>query len=215
MAAVCFASVLFKCSVARCWARVDVIARSSKIMPQQRPSAPGIVGNRSTHRLLTPQMSTDGSDRDGFWMQAALAEADLAARAGDVPVGAVIVSADGALIAVGQNRREQDQDPTAHAEIVALRAAARKIGHWRIEGATLYCTLEPCAMCAGALVNARIACVVYGAPDPKAGAIKSVFSIGCDNRLNHRFDARAGVLQDECILVLQRFFAALRAEGQK
>jgi tRNA(adenine34) deaminase len=160
-------------------------------------------------------MSTEGCDRDGFWMQAALAEANLAARAGDVPVGAVIVSLEGELIAVGQNRREQDQDPTAHAEIVALRAAARKIGHWRIEGATLYCTLEPCAMCAGALVNARIAGVVFGAPDPKAGAIRSVFSIGCDDRLNHRFDARAGVLKDECVLVLQRFFAALRAEGQK
>ncbi len=158
---------------------------------------------------------TDENERDEFWMRAALAQADCAALGGDVPVGAVVVAENDTLIAVGQNRREQDQEPTAHAEIVALRAAAKHIGHWRIERATLYCTLEPCAMCAGALVNARIARVVYGAPDPKAGAIASVFSIGCDDRLNHRFLTRADVLRDECVLRLQRFFAALRAEGQK
>jgi tRNA(adenine34) deaminase len=164
---------------------------------------------------LTTEIVPNDNDRDEFFMRAALAEADLAAQAGDVPVGALVVAEDGTLIAAGHNRREQDQDPTAHAELVALRAAARKIGHWRIEGATLYCTLEPCAMCAGALVNARIARVVYGAPDPKAGGVKSVFAIGSNDRLNHQFDTRDGVLRDECILRLQRFFAALRAEGQK
>jgi tRNA(adenine34) deaminase len=148
-------------------------------------------------------------------MQQALAQADLAANAGDVPIGAVIVGAENQLISVGHNRREQDQDPTAHAEVVALRAAASVIGHWRIERATLYCTLEPCAMCAGALVNARIGSLVYGARDPKAGGIHSVFCIGTDERLNHRFLVREGVLRDACVQRLQRFFATLRAEGQK
>jgi tRNA(adenine34) deaminase len=157
----------------------------------------------------------DDPQLDEFWMRSALQQADAAALEGDVPVGAVVVSADNRLLAVGQNRREQDQDPTAHAEIVALRAAARTIGHWRLEQATLYVTLEPCPMCAGALVNARIARLVYGAPDPKSGGIDSVFSIGRDDRLNHRFATREGVLQDECIQRLQRFFSILRAEGQK
>jgi tRNA(adenine34) deaminase len=157
----------------------------------------------------------DANDLDEYWMQAALREADLAAEAGDVPVGAVIVGAADQLIALGRNRREQDQDPTAHAEIVALRAAARVIGHWRIEAAKLYVTHEPCAMCAGALVNARITRVVYGALDPKAGGIESVFSIGTDLRLNHRFDTRGGVLASDCVTRLQQFFHKLRAEGQK
>lgn len=154
-------------------------------------------------------------EQDEFWMHQALEQADLAGLAGDVPVGAVIVDAKGKLIAKGHNRREQDQDPTAHAELVALRAAARVIGHWRIEGATLYCSLEPCAMCAGALVNARIARVVYAALDPKAGGIESKFSIGVDERLNHRFETLGGVLRTDSVQRLQQFFAALRAEGQK
>jgi tRNA(adenine34) deaminase len=158
---------------------------------------------------------SEDPDSDERWMQLALEQADLAAMAGDVPVGAVIVDAGNHCIALGFNRREQDQDPTAHAEVVALRAAARAVGHWRIEHATLYCTLEPCAMCAGALVNARIARVVFGASDPKAGAIESVFSIGSDARLNHRFVTRRGVLKDDCVRRLQQFFAMLRAEGQK
>ena len=157
----------------------------------------------------------DDDSRDDFWMTRALEEADAAARAGDVPVGAVIVSDADTLIATGQNRREQDQDPTAHAEVVALRAAARVIRHWRIERATIYCTLEPCAMCAGALVNARIARVVYGALDPKAGAIESGFAIGTSGVLNHQFVTRSGVRRDACVERLQRFFAALRADGQK
>jgi tRNA(adenine34) deaminase len=159
--------------------------------------------------------SSDQLQTDEFWMRQALVQADAVALAGDVPVGAVIVGASNELLAAGGNRREQDQEPTAHAEIVALRAAARLIGHWRIDKATIYCTLEPCAMCAGALVNARIARVVYGARDPKAGGIDSVFCIGKDDRLNHRFTVTEAVLRDECILRLQKFFARLRAEGQK
>jgi tRNA(adenine34) deaminase len=158
---------------------------------------------------------SEANDLDEYWMQHALREADQAAVAGDVPVGAVVVGADGKVIATGHNQRELAQDPTAHAEIVALRSASQVIGHWRISDATLYVTLEPCPMCAGALVNARIARVVYGALDPKAGAITSVFAIGTDLRLNHRFATRGGVLADECVARLQAFFHKLRAEGQK
>lgn len=151
---------------------------------------------------------------DERWMQLALAEADRAGRAGDVPIGAVIVDDDGHLLSEGRNRRELDGDPTAHAEIDALRNAAKRKGHWRIEG-TLYVTLEPCVMCAGALINARVRRVVYGALDRKAGATESLFQVGSDPRLNHRFEIKSGVLSDECVRRLQEFFAALRAEGQK
>jgi tRNA(adenine34) deaminase len=174
-----------------------------------------VLGAAARLRVLTRAIVTETTESDEVWMQLALAQADAAALAGDVPIGAVVVSVDNQLVASGCNRREQDQDPTAHAEIVALRAAARVIGHWRIEQATLYVTLEPCTMCAGALVNARIARVVYGARDPKAGGIDSGFGIGRDDRLNHRFLTREGVLKDECVLRLQRFFARLRAQGQK
>jgi tRNA(adenine34) deaminase len=193
------------------------IARVLQIMPQEslgrRERAP--LARRFAAVIDVWGTVTTNEQRDEFWMGAALAEADLAALAGDVPVGAVIIGGNDQLLALGRNRRELDQDPTAHAEIVALRAAAQKVGHWRIEGATLYCTLEPCAMCAGALVNARISRVVYGAIDPKAGGVQSVFTIGSDNRLNHRFQTLDGVLRDACVLRLQRFFAALRADGQK
>jgi tRNA(adenine34) deaminase len=147
---------------------------------------------------------------DEDWMRVALREADAAALAGDVPVGCVVVDQDGTELGRGQNRREQDEDPTAHAEIVALRAAAEVRQRWRLDGATLFVTLEPCAMCAGALVNARIARVVYGARDPKAGAIESLFELGRDVRLNHRFPSQGGVLEAECVERLQRFFAQRR-----
>ncbi len=150
------------------------------------------------------------------WMREALREADTAADAGDVPVGAIIVNAEGVELGRGQNRREQDQDPTAHAEVVALRAAAAATGHWRLEGSTLYVTLEPCPMCAGALINARVAHVVYGAADPKAGALDSLYNMGNDLRLNHRLESvTPGVLQQECVERLQAFFAKLRAAGEK
>jgi tRNA(adenine34) deaminase len=152
---------------------------------------------------------------DLHWMQEALAEADRAALHGDVPVGCVIVGAAGQELARGRNRREVDGDPTAHAEIDALRAGARITGHWRLEGATVYVTLEPCAMCAGALVNARVARVVYGALDPKAGAVESLFNIGRDGRLNHRFEVTSGVLAPDAVARLQAFFRRLRAAGEK
>lgn len=152
---------------------------------------------------------------DGTWMQVALDEADRAARHGDVPVGCVIVSASGQELGRGRNKRELEGDPTAHAEIDAVRAAARQIGHWRLEGATVYVTLEPCAMCAGALVNARVARVVYGASDPKAGAVDSLFGVGRDVRLNHRFDVTSGVRAAEAVERLQSFFRRLRAAGEK
>ncbi|MBX3190878.1 MAG: tRNA adenosine(34) deaminase TadA [Labilithrix sp.] len=152
---------------------------------------------------------------DEHWMRCALAEADRASAKGEVPVGAVVVGASGELLATGHNLRETDADPTAHAEIVAIREAARKIGAWRLEGATLYVTLEPCVMCAGAMVNARIARVVYGCDDPKAGACKTLFTIGEDTRLNHRFPITRGVLETDCAARLKSFFAALRALGKK
>ena len=147
-------------------------------------------------------------------MRAALEEADRAAAAGEVPVGCVIVSASGELLAAGHNLREQTEDPTAHAEIVAIRAAARELGSWRLEDTTLYATLEPCVMCAGAMVNARVGRVVYGCDDPKAGACTTLFTIGQDARLNHRFPVVSGILADECSDRLRRFFAALRAQSK-
>jgi tRNA(adenine34) deaminase len=154
-------------------------------------------------------------DTDTRWMREAMREADEAAEVGDVPVGAVVVDAAGTLIARGRNRREADQDPTAHAEIDALRRAAAALGHWRLEGTTVYVTLEPCPMCAGALVNARVARVVYGCTDPKAGAVDTLFTIGKDLRLNHRFAVTAGVLAGECAAQLKGFFAKLRARGAR
>ena len=154
---------------------------------------------------------------DGWLREAKLAldEADAAAAHGDVPVGAVVVDDDGTVLGRGHNRREVDQDPVAHAEIVALRAAAAARGHWRLDRATLVVTLEPCAMCAGALVNARVARVVFGARDPKAGAVRSLYAIGDDARLNHRFAIVEGVLADDAARRLRAFFAALRAAGEK
>lgn len=153
------------------------------------------------------------ADLDQAFMLEAIAEAEAAAAVGDVPVGALIVDATGVVVGRGRNRRELDQDPTAHAEVDALRTAARALGHWRLEGATVYVTLEPCPMCAGALVNARVARVVYGCADPKAGAVDTLFTIGRDLRLNHRFAVTAGVLAGECAALLRGFFARLRARG--
>jgi len=145
---------------------------------------------------------------DEHWMGIALQEAQAAAAAGDVPVGAVVVI-DDRIVSRGRNRREVDRDPTAHAEIVALREAAVVLGQWRVEG-TLVVTQEPCPMCAGALVNARVARLVFGCPNPKAGAVTSLYQIVSDPRLNHRIEVTAGVLAGECAGVLQQFFAALR-----
>jgi tRNA(adenine34) deaminase len=148
---------------------------------------------------------------DAQWMRVALEEADAAAAQGEVPVGCVVVDADGRAIGRGHNARESLADPTAHAEMIAIREASARVLSWRLEGATAYVTLEPCPMCAGALVHARVARVVYGCADPKAGALTTMFGIGRDARLNHRFEVTEGVLGDECADRLRRFFAALRA----
>ncbi|MBW2456407.1 MAG: nucleoside deaminase [Deltaproteobacteria bacterium] len=150
------------------------------------------------------------TQRDEQLMGLALAEADAATAHGDVPVGAVLVDRAGVVVASGHNRREELSDPTAHAEIEALRAAAKKLGRWRLDDLTLYVTLEPCPMCAGALLNARIERVVYGCRDDKAGAVHSLFVIGLDPRLNHRFAVTGGVRAEECAERLQRFFASRR-----
>jgi tRNA(adenine34) deaminase len=150
----------------------------------------------------------DRSDED--FMRLALEQAELAIAHGDVPVGAVIADEHGDVIATGHNERELRQDPSAHAEMIALRSAAEHIGHWRLLGTTLYVTLEPCAMCAGAIVLARIPRVVYGTDDPKAGAAGSVLDILAEPRLNHRPDVTNGVLQRDCAALLKDFFAARR-----
>jgi tRNA(adenine34) deaminase len=145
-------------------------------------------------------------------MREALLEARAAGDAGDVPVGAVIVR-DGVVLARGRNRRERSGDPTAHAEIEALRAASQELAHWRIP-ATIYVTQEPCPMCAGALVNARIERLVYGCPNPKAGAVDTLYKIPTDARLNHRMTVASGVLADEAAALLRGFFERLRAAGE-
>ncbi len=148
------------------------------------------------------------------WMRLALAEARAAdAATADVPVGAVVVDAAGAVLGTGRNAREATQDPTAHAEMLALRGAAERLGSWRLDGATLVVTLEPCTMCAGAAVLSRVARVVYGADDPKAGAAGSLWDVVRDRRLNHRPEVVPGVLTEECAAVLREFFAARRGRG--
>ena len=148
------------------------------------------------------------------FMHAALAEAYAALEHDDVPVGAVVVK-DGRIIARGHNQREQLKDPTAHAEMIALTSAAAHVQHWRLDGCTLYVTLEPCAMCAGALVLARVERLVFGATDPKAGACGSLYEIPTDARLNHRISITRGVLAQECGEALTEFFAKQRAMGKK
>jgi len=152
---------------------------------------------------------------DEEWMREALAEADAAATIGEVPVGCVVVDAGGIELARASNLRERLQDPTAHAEMLAIRAAAATRGSWRLDGATAFVTLEPCAMCAGALVHARVSRVVFGCNDPKGGAVTTLFTIGQDARLNHRFDVSPGVLADEAAARLRTFFGRLRALGKK
>ncbi len=143
------------------------------------------------------------------FMRLALEAAREAARAGEVPVGAVVVL-EGRVIARAGNRTIADCDPTAHAEIVALRAAAQAVGNYRLAGATLYSTIEPCAMCAGALVQARVARLVYGADDLRAGAVRTLFQVADHPQLNHRVEVTSGVLAEECAALLQGFFTARR-----
>jgi tRNA(adenine34) deaminase len=149
---------------------------------------------------------------DDDYMRLALAEADQAAAAGDVPVGAVVV-VGGRVVGAGHNRREARADPTAHAEIEALRQAAQAVGGWRVEG-TLYVTQEPCPMCAGALVNARVVRLVFGCDNPKAGAVRTLYQIPTDARLNHRVEVEGGVLAEACAGRLKQFFSRLRRDGR-
>lgn len=156
-------------------------------------------------------MSLGGLDER--FMREALVEAHAAAAEGEVPIGAVVVY-EGEIIARAHNRRELDEDPSAHAELSAMVAAARALGRWRLKGCTVYVTLEPCVMCAGLMVNARVTRCVYGAADPKAGALGSLYQLNADRRLNHAFEVTAGVLSNECAGVLKAFFAELRGEGR-
>lgn len=153
------------------------------------------------------------AEDDVRWMRQAIAEAHEAEGHGDVPIGAVVVLGRGPearIIGRGRNERERDEDPTAHAEILALRRAAAELGSWRVLDATLYVTLEPCAMCAGAIVLSRIPRVVYGCTDPKAGACGSVLDVTGEPRLNHRPEIVGGVLEHECAELLRAFFRARR-----
>jgi tRNA(adenine34) deaminase len=157
---------------------------------------------------VTAAQTATGPDDERF-MRRAIAEAERALGHDDVPIGAVVVHG-GEVVGAGHNERELRQDPTAHAEIIALRAAARALGSWRVLDSTLYVTLEPCAMCAGAIVLARAPRVVYGCTDPKAGAAGSVLDILAEPRLNHRPEVTGGVLAAECATLLTDFFAARR-----
>ena len=148
---------------------------------------------------------------DAFYMRAALAEAAQAYALGEVPIGAVLVDEAGELVARGHNLRERDHDATAHAEMIAIRAACERLGRWRLSGLTLYVTIEPCPMCAGAIVMSRVDRVVYGGTDYKAGACESLFNIPGHPALNHHPEVTAGVLAEECAGIMKRFFRDRRA----
>ena len=148
-------------------------------------------------------------------MRAALREAEKGAAAGEVPVGAVVVSPEGKILARAHNRPVASNDPTAHAEILALRGAARKLGNYRLTGCRLVVTLEPCPMCAGAAVAARVAEIVYGATDPKTGAVSTLYRIASDTRLNHRAVVTSGLLAEECAALLTSFFRSRRAPSRE
>ena len=147
---------------------------------------------------------------DSYYMKIALKEAEKALLEGEVPIGAVLVNDEGGIVACGHNLRETEHDATAHAEVVVIREAGKKFGEWRLKNCTLYVTVEPCPMCAGAIVMSRVARVVYGVPDSKAGAVESLFNIPGHPALNHNPLVRAGVLEDECREIMQRFFAKRR-----
>ena len=159
-------------------------------------------------------MPADRTELDRRFIEQALAEARKALASDDVPVGAVVVR-DGQIIGRGCNQREKLADPTAHAELIALTAAAAAIGHWRLEGCTLYVTLEPCPMCAGALVLARLDRLVFGAFDPKSGACGSLYNIPQDPRLNHRLEVTGGVLAEPCAELLREFFRRQREANRQ
>jgi tRNA(adenine34) deaminase len=151
------------------------------------------------------------TSEDEAWMRQAFAEAEVAASVGEVPVGAVVVS-NGEILGRGLNRPIQDSDPTAHAEIMALRAAATAVNNYRLPGTTIYVTLEPCAMCMGAMLHARVARVVFGAYDEKSGAAGSVLDLSNNRKLNHQLEVNGGILADQCGALLQNFFKSRRSK---
>ncbi len=164
-------------------------------------------------RERTPPSMNEQTARDEGYMREALSLADEAAALGEVPVGAVAVVGE-RVVGRGFNRREVDRDPFSHAELVAMQQAARAVGAWRLTDVTVYVTLEPCAMCAGAMVQARVGRLVFGAVDPKAGAVGSLYDLAREARHNHQVDVTAGVLADECSARLKQFFQALRARNK-
>ena len=147
---------------------------------------------------------------DKYYMKLALAEAETALNLGEVPIGAVLVDAEGGVVVCAHNMRENWQDATAHAEILAIRDGGKLLGRWRLSDCTLYVTLEPCPMCAGALVMARLRRVVYGVTDAKAGGVESIFNIPGHRSLNHQVAVTAGIMEDECAAILKRFFVLRR-----
>ena len=163
----------------------------------------------ATASLSVAEGASAIGERELAFMRRALAAAELAGDRGEVPVGAVVV-VGGEVVAVAHNERETGSDPTAHAEILALRRAAAALGRWRLTDADLYVTMEPCPMCAGALVNARVRRLYFGCDDPKAGAVRTLFTLAEDPRLNHRVEVSAGVLAEECGGRLRAFFESLR-----
>ncbi|MCK4623126.1 MAG: tRNA adenosine(34) deaminase TadA [Desulfuromonadales bacterium] len=156
----------------------------------------------------------DTAEQDRFFMQAALEEAAAAEALAEVPIGAVVVL-DGQIIGRGHNLRETEQDPTAHAEMIAVRQAAEKLGSWRLIDCTLYVTLEPCVMCMGGIILARIPHLVFGCRDPRVGAVGSIYNFAEDDRFNHQVQVREGVLQKECSEQLSRFFRQLREQKKQ
>ena len=199
------------------WVRISPDGRGPEKMQEARETALAAPGRMTVvrHGFMNDDRSTDtGAEPDERFMRAAMDEARAAMESGDVPVGAVVVCR-GRIIGRGCNDRERLQDPTAHAEMIALTAAAAHLGSWRLLDCTLYVTLEPCVMCAGAIVHARVDRLVFGAADPKAGACGSVFNVTADPRLNHQVNTEGGVLADECSRMLQAFFKQQRASGKK
>jgi len=150
------------------------------------------------------------TDNDRKFMLLAIEQAQIARGIGEVPIGAIIIDKDNNLISSGYNLREINHDPTAHAEIIAIKKASEKLNSWRLDGCTLYVTIEPCPMCMGAIVLARINRLVFGARDPKAGSVFSLYNIGTDNKLNHNVEVKEGACEIECSNLLREFFKALR-----
>lgn len=179
---------------------------------QAKETSATLCPSQAAVNVALPTALLTTSNTDETWMELALAEARAAQEAGEVPVGAVIVK-DGELLATGQNRNLRNHDPSAHAEIVALRAAGERLGNHRLEDCEIYVIVEPCAMCSGALVHSRVKRLVYGAKDPKAGAVESVLQVVNHSRLNHRMEITGGVLEAQCSQMLRDFFRARRQES--